>query len=249
MYKVNELANLAGISPRTLRHYDDIGLLVPSRNQSSYRLYTEKDLDTLQTILFYKELGYELKEIKNLLDSKNYMIISSLESLKEQLKDKVKHYQFVLSNIEKTIKYKKGVYNMKNEEKFQAFKEKQIKDNMDQYGQELKEKYDPDFIEKSNDLYRSKSKYQMKQQEDFTIELNKLMKEAMLENDPKSPLAMKMCEMHKKWLMFYWPSYSKEAHLSIVEMYNSDERFTQYYDKIHPGLARFLLESMRYYVK
>ncbi len=73
MYNILELAKMSGISTRTLRHYDQIGLLIPEkRTDANYRIYTSKDVDTLQQILLYKELGFELKEIKTILSGKEF---------------------------------------------------------------------------------------------------------------------------------------------------------------------------------
>ena len=69
-YTVKALSKIAGISPRTLRYYDQIGLLSPGRKEfSDYRLYGKKEVDRLQQILFYRELGVELADIKEILDS------------------------------------------------------------------------------------------------------------------------------------------------------------------------------------
>lgn len=67
---VKEVADLAGISVRTLHYYDDIGLLVPDEiTDSGYRLYSDENLETLQQILFFKELDFPLKEIKTIINS------------------------------------------------------------------------------------------------------------------------------------------------------------------------------------
>lgn len=249
MYKINELAQISGISTRTLRHYDEIGLLIPSRNQSTYREYSENDLDLLQTILFYKKLGYSLHEIKELLQKDSFQIISSLEKLYIELETQIEKEFILLKSIKQTIQSKKGEYNMTSKEKFEALKNQKVKENDRLYKDELNQKYDTEFVSKSNEKYRNKSKYEMKQQEQLNNELNAIMKEAILQNDPTSELAKKMCELHKEWIMFYWPSYSKEAHLSLVKMYTKDDRFRKYYDQIHIGLSDFLFEAMKQYLK
>lgn len=249
MYKIKELSKLAGVSTRTLRHYDTIGLLIPSRNEATYRLYNEDDVDRLQTILFYKELGYELKEIKELLNSNDFSIIHSLQSLESKLEHKIEQYYQMLESVQTTIQYKKGVINMTNKDKFEAFKEQTLTENTKQYGEELNQKYNQEFIKQANEKYKRKSQYELKQHEAFTKEMHQVMKDALIEGNPKSDLAVKMCEMHKEWIMFYWPSYSKEAHLGLCKMYTEDERFKKHYDKIQNGLADFLYISMQSYLK
>jgi DNA-binding transcriptional MerR regulator len=72
-YTVGEVARVAHVSVRTLHHYDDAGLLEPSvRSEAGYRLYTPEDLERLQAVLFYKELGFPLGEIRKLVGSPEY---------------------------------------------------------------------------------------------------------------------------------------------------------------------------------
>ena len=80
-YTVQELARLAGVSPRTLRYYDQIGLLKPARiNAAGYRIYESGQLDRLQHILLYRELGVGLKQIKAILENPAFDGISALKS-------------------------------------------------------------------------------------------------------------------------------------------------------------------------
>lgn len=83
--------------------------------------------------------------------------------------------------------------------------------------------------------------------EKLTNELNETIKMAFETGDPSSELAQKACELHKQWLLYFWSSYSKEAHMALVQMYVDDERFTAYYDKIASGCAVFLRDAMRIY--
>lgn len=250
MYKINELATLSNISTRTLRYYDQIGLLKPSKiNESNYRLYDNDAVDKLQTILFYKELGYDLKQIIKIVNNSSFDIQDSLQNHLNELMCKRDHIDGLIDLVLHTIDNKERKITMSDKEKFEAFKEKQIKDNMDQYGDELNSKYDPEIIKAANEKYKSKSKYQIQQQDELTNRLNETIKEAMSINDPCNEISQKMCELHKEWIMFYWPKYDKLAHYSLVEMYTQDERFTAYYDKIQPGAANFLFEAMKHYIK
>lgn len=250
MYKINELASIASISTRTLRHYDEIGLLVPTRNkESGYRLYTEKDVNTLQTILFYKELGYELTNIKKIILDKDFDVLHSLSEMKTKIEDKIESLYNVLDLIEKTTLHKKGAYHMSNKDKFEAFKEKSLQENQEKYGTELAQKYDKEFVKKANKKYKNKTEQEMATHNEFTEKMHSVMKEAVLSNDPSNDISQQMCKMHKEWLLFYWPSYNKIAHYSLVEMYTQEERFTKHYEDIHKGLAQYLLEAMKYYIK
>ncbi len=250
MYKIKELANIANISTRTLRHYDSIGLLVPKRNKdTSYRLYTEQDLDILQSILFYKELGYELQDIKKIITDKDFDVLDSLNELETSVYNKIDSLNNVLELIKKTKQSKEGVLYMSPKEKFEAFKEKSMQENNQKYGKELEQKYDKEFVKKANKKYKNKSQEEHNLHEAFTKEMYQVMKDAVISNDPSNDISQKMCEMHKEWLMYYWPSYTKEAHLSLCEMYTLDERFTKHYEDIYPNLASYLYQSMKHYIK
>lgn len=240
---------MSGVTTRTLRHYDELGLLSPKRDKDSlYRLYDEDNVNTLQSILFYRELGYELKEIKDIISESNFDIIESLNEMEDKLESKIESYKKILKTIKDTIQLKKGNIEMSNNKKFEAFKEAKLKENNDKYGIELEEKYDKKFMQQANQKYKNKTESEMNQHNTFTDQMHSVMIQAIKENDSSSELSMKMCEMHKQWLLFYWPTYTKEAHLSLTEMYTQDERFTKYYDNIHPGLAKFLFKAMNVFM-
>ena len=150
--------------------------------------------------------------------------------------------------VERTIDSLERGETMSDEQKFEALKKQQIEENEEKYGSELREKYDPDFVNQANQQYLKKSKYEMKVQEELTNKLNDTINKAMDTKDPSSEISQEMCKLHKEWLCFYWPSYDKKQHLSLVEMYTQDDRFKKYYDKIRVGAADFLFEAMKLYL-
>lgn len=249
MLKIKELAIIAKISTRTLRYYDEIDLLHPHYiDENGYRYYTDKEVDTLQNIMFYRELGYSLTNIKEIIFSNNYDIVSSLKQHYEELKVKKKRVDALMELVEKTIKYNERNIQMKNEEKFEAFKEAQINNNMKEHKDELYASYGKETVDAANTHYKKKSKYEIKEQESLNLELNNQIKLAM-DFDINSKEAIKMCELHQKWIQFYWPIYNKEAHLELCKMYTEDPRFTSYYENIRTGAAQFLYEAMKNYLK
>jgi DNA-binding transcriptional MerR regulator len=250
MYKIQEVANLAGVSKRTLQHYDTIGLLSPHKDpKTSYRWYNDDDLDRLQQILFYKELDYSLKDIKDILNSNITQIIPALKKQERELKNKIEHLNKVHSLIKTTIRAKERNIRVENQEKFEVFKDKQIQDNDNKYGQELRTRYGNDIIDQSNQHFKNKSKYEIKQQEQLNMDLNNAIKEATKDHNIHSKKAKLMCELHTKWIQFYWPTYDKAQHLALCKMYTEDDRFKAYYDKISVGSAEFLYEAMKEYLK
>lgn len=249
-YTINKLAQLAGVSTRTLRYYDECGLLPPKRiNSSGYRIYGPCEVDRLQEILFYRELGVALDEIQLILKASGFQRLNVLTGHLFQLQSKRSQIDTLITNVEKSILAMKGEITMSDQEKFEGFKEKMIQENEEKYGAEIRKKYGDAVIDASNAKLRGLSNEEFDQQ--FRPALDEVLREAFTQGDPASELAQEACAMHKDWLCFYWPEgmYSREAHLNMGKMYVEDERFKAYYDKIAPGLAEFLLEALKIYTK
>src|SRR5699024_5072481 len=120
--KVKEIADLVGISVRTLHHYDAIGLLTPEQTtHAGYRIYSNKDLETLQQILFFRELGFPLKKIKEIIHSPSFDQQEALEIQHKMLLEKRYRLDKMIKTIEKTILHSKGEVQMSNQEKFEGF--------------------------------------------------------------------------------------------------------------------------------
>lgn len=249
-YTINKLAKLAGVSTRTLRYYDELGLLSPARVSSNgYRIYGQKEIDRLQQILFYRELGVSLEKIRSILSSKDFDGLSALESHLSALLARREQMALLVANVEKTIKAMKGEIIMNDQEKFEGFIQKLVDDNEQQYGEEARAKYGDERVNRSNAKVLNMSREQYMELEKLTEDLNETLKAAFEQGDPAGELAQKACELHKKWLCFYWDDYSKEAHMGITQMYVDDPRFTAYYDKIAPGCAAFLRDAVAIYCR
>ena len=141
--KVKEVSQLTGVSVRTLHHYDDIGLLTPDGStEAGYRLYSDDNLATLQQILFFRELGFSLKKIKELLDSPSFNRQEAFEMQRNMLVEKRKQLDSMIDTIEKTIQQGKGELVMTNEEKFKGFDFSQ-----NPYEQEARERWGDEAVD------------------------------------------------------------------------------------------------------
>src|ERR1043165_9476736 len=121
-YTVKQLAGLSGVSVRTLHFYDEVGLLKPAWvGVNGYRHYEEVQLLTLQQILFYRELGFELKQIKRILGRRSFERIEALQSHRKVLAKDIRRKRALLGTIDKTIEHLKGTRKMKNNELFVGF--------------------------------------------------------------------------------------------------------------------------------
>ncbi|MGI5999295.1 MAG: MerR family transcriptional regulator [Lutispora sp.] len=247
-YTVQKLAKLAGVSTRTLRYYDEIGILKPARiNSSGYRIYGQKEVDRLQQIMFYREMDMSLDNIKRILSSPAFNEADALRDHREKLLEKRQQIDRLIENVEKTIAFMEGRIIMSDKEKFEGFKKKMIEENEKKYGNEAREKYGNEAVDESN-----KKLMNMTQEEyDKAVKLEKEFRDTLAEafktGDPAGELAQKAADLHKQWLTFYWSQYSKEAHAGLAQMYVDDERFKAYYDDKQPGTAEFLRDAILIY--
>ena len=247
-YTINKLAKLAGISTRTLRYYDEINLLAPSRQSSNgYRIYGQKEIDKLQHILFYRELGLPLEEIKQIVTDADFNITEALHAHLSALLAKRNQLDTLITNVQKTILSTKGEVKMNNKEKFNGFTQQLIDDNEAKYGEEIREKYSNDMIDASNAKIKGMTKEDYTKIETLATEVNEALRIAFEQGDPASELAQTACKLHKEWLCYFWDSYTKEAHIGVAQMYVDDPRFTAYYDKIAVGCAKFLRDAILIY--
>lgn len=249
MYKINEVAKFAGVSTRTLRYYDEIGLLKPaSFSESNYRYYSQKEVDLLQQILFFKELGYRLTEIKAILQDKDFNLLHSLEKQKLELVKEKQKIDVLLKTINQTIQHHKGDYYMSNQDKFNGLKEKMIQENEEKYGQELRDKYGDKEMEESYQKLRKLSKYEFQKADKLGKDILELLGKIYQSNDIYSLEAKNLASMHQEWIKIYWTSYSRDAHIGLCEMYLSDERFRAYYDKVGVGATEFLVNVVKKHI-
>jgi len=247
-YTVQKLGRLAGVSTRTLRYYDEIGILKPARiNSSGYRIYGQSEVNRLQQILFYRELDVSLESIKDMVTAPSFDGTAALKEHREKLLAKRDQLDRLIENVDKTLHVTEGRMAMTDKEKFDGFKQKMIDDNEKKYGKEIREKYTNEQVDRSNNKIKGMTEEQYAEIEKLTVDLMNTLNEAFKTGDPAGELAQKAAALHHQWLSFYWDSYSKEAHTGVAQMYVDDERFTAYYDKKQPGTAAFLRDAVLIY--
>jgi DNA-binding transcriptional MerR regulator len=248
-YTVNKLAKMSGISTRTLRYYDEIGLLKPVRKSNQYRVYGSNEVDKLQQILFYRELGLTLEDIKALLNAPDFDRLKALEFHLSSLLERKKQIELLVTNVRNTIRSVKGEIIMNDNEKFEGLKQKLVEENEQKYGKEAREKYGDTTVEEVNTRLKKMNENQYMELEKLSTDVNIAIKEAFETGDPRSEKARYACELHKKWLCFFWgeEKYNPVAHKNLGQMYVCDERFRAYYDNIAPGCAQFLCDALEAY--
>jgi len=228
------VADLVGISVRTLHHYDEIGLLKPQKvNAAGYREYFDSHLEVLQQILFFRELGFSLKNIKEIINSPDFNRDEALRMHKKMLIEKRDRYNQMIETLDKTILYSKGEINMSNKEKFAGF---DFSKNL--YEQEAREKWGDEVVDQTNKNVINMPKEKQDRFNEIYRELAKLR-----HSSPDSEEAQAAI---KKWFDFLNTigNYSLAAFASLGQMYVADERFTESINQFGEGLAAFMCEAM-----
>ncbi|MCX6027892.1 MAG: MerR family transcriptional regulator [Chloroflexi bacterium] len=245
---VRQLATLAGISVRTLHHYDQIKLLKPSaRTEAGYRLYGEADLLRLQQILFFKELDFPLAEIQAILDRPGFDQAQALRNHRRMLGERAERLARLLRTVDRTIAKLTGEDTMPvtDEELYEGFSPKE-REEYKGYEAEARERWG-EMAAESQHHVRQMSKAQWQAVKDEGDAVSRLMAELMGRpvSDPQVQAAM--ARQHA-WIENFYPC-SAEIFRGLGQMYVDDQRFTANYDKYRPGLAVFMRDAMTYYAE
>ncbi|MFE0252147.1 MerR family transcriptional regulator [Streptomyces sp. NPDC059010] len=242
-YSVGQVAGFAGVTVRTLHHYDDIGLLVPSeRSHAGHRRYSDVDLDRLQQILFYRELGFPLEEVAALLDDPDADPRAHLRRQHELLTARIEKLQKMAVAVEHAMEARRMGLNLTPEEKFEVFGDY----DPDQYEDEVRERWgQTDAYRQSQQRTASYTKEDWKR---ITEEMNAIhgrMADLMTDGTPAdSPAAMDTAEEHRRFIAGAYYDCSHEMHTCLGEIYVADPRFTAMYDNIRTGLAAYLHDAI-----
>jgi len=247
-YTVKKLAGMSGVSVRTLHFYDEVGLLKPAyHGANGYRFYEEAQLLTLQQILFYRELGFELKQIKKILGRRDFDKVAALESHRKVLRKNLATTRKLIATIDKTIEHLKGMKQMKSEELFVGFSpEQQAKHEeylIDRFGDGMKES-----IAQSKQKVKNWTKANWEKSGAAFGEIcQDLVKVMGRELPADSRAAQEIIRRHYEWLKQFWtPTRESYAGHSVM-IVDSDLR--QAYEAFHPQLPEFMAAAMKVFAK
>jgi DNA-binding transcriptional MerR regulator len=245
-YTINKLANLAGVTVRTLHYYDEIGLLHPAYlADNGYRYYGEKELLKLQQILFFRELDFPLEKIKEMAKSPNYHALTALADQKELLKLKKKRLEKLLTLIDKTMKDLQQKNQIKNpKELYDPFKDQEYL----KHKREVEERWgSSEAYKQSMQRVKQLTKIQMEKLKadgkKFNQELANSMDKGIEHEDTQA-----LIEKHYQGIKFFYDC-SLEMYRNLGNMYVEDLRFSAMYEGFRPGLARFIQAAINYYCK
>ncbi len=248
MYKVKEVAELAGVSVRTLHHYDHIGILKPAHTEmNGYRLYNDENLAQLQQILFFKELDFTLQDIKEILDDPNFDKKKALHTHKQLLLEKKNRLERMIHSIEQTIQSIEVGSVMENKDRFEPFDMKKIEEHQKKYRKEVKEKYSgTKAYEESMKKTAAYNEDDWKRIHQKSGELyNRIVQ--VMHKGPKDAEVQRIVGEMRQHITDSFYECTPEIFRGLGDLYVNDPRFTKNIDKHQPGLSAFLREAMHVY--
>ena len=250
-YTIQELSRLSGVTTRALRWYDKIGLLTPSgRTEGGYRLYGPAEVDRLQDILYYRALGVELAQVKEILDDPSFDRLAVLRGHLAALEGERGRLQRLIDSVQETIRTQERDEIMSDEKKFEAFKRQFVEEKERLYGAEAREKYGDAEVEASNARVMGVTLEQFQEYERLGQEiLDRLPAAVAAGEDPAGETGREITDLHRRWLTIMGDRHDVQRHRGIAELYVQDERFTAYYDRERPGCAQFLRDAVLHWVK
>ncbi|AWZ07477.1 MULTISPECIES: MerR family transcriptional regulator [unclassified Streptomyces] len=242
-YSVGQVAGFAGVTVRTLHHYDEIGLLSPSgRSGAGHRRYDDADLDRLQRVLFYRELGFPLDEVMVLLDDPESDPREHLRRQHALLTDRIARLQQMAEAVEHAMEAKKMGINLTPEEKFEVFGDK----DPEQYAEEAERRWGgTEGYAESQRRAAGYTKDDWKRMQDQVADWGARY-EALMEagESAEGERAMDLAEEHRLHICTWFYDCTYEVHTGLGEMYVADERFKEFYDSMRPGLAEHLRDAI-----
>lgn len=246
-YTVKQLAELSGVSVRTLHWYDEKGLLKPAyQGENGYRYYEKEQLLTLQQILFFKELGFPLSDIQKMLEREDFDKAEALKKHRHLLENDLARKKKLLATIDKTILFLEGKETMKLETIFKGFSEEKQKFYEDYL---LESGVEEKILEKSRQKMKSLSKEEWlahkaeadRIHDDLIVEIEK-------GSPPEAASVQKIIHRHYDLTCKFWTP-DQESFISLGEMYGAHPDFVEFYNTLHPELLKFLQKAMKVYAQ
>lgn len=241
-YTVGDVAKLAHVSVRTLHHYDEVGVLEPSeRSDTGYRLYSSEDLERLQQVLLYKEIGLGLKEIRDLMADPTFDRRAALIVQRDLIAEQALRLEAILGLIDRTLASLEGGIGMPKEELFEVFGDF----DPSEYEDEVKERWgDTDAYKESARRTKRYTKEDWQRFKDESEEIGTAIASLMDEGvAPHDPRAMDAVERYRLQIDHWFYPCSREMHAELGKMYVADPRFTATYERIRPGMAQYVCDA------
>jgi DNA-binding transcriptional MerR regulator len=246
-FTVKRVAEMAGISVRTLHHYDEIGLLRPTTvSAAGYRLYEAPDLQRLQQILLFKEMGLALEEIRAILDQPGYDLGEALLQHRTALLERRQRLDRLIASIDKQLA------DMERGRTMAEMSDKELQELFDgfdhkQYEAEAEQRWG--HTEAYKESARRTAKYTKADWVAIKAEMESIGSDlaALVGQDPADPAVQAVIERHFRHINDRFYTCTPEIYRGLGELYVTDPRFTANIDKVKPGLAAFWREAINRY--
>jgi len=247
-YQVKKLAEISGVSVRTLHLYDELGLLKPAhRGANGYRYYEKSQLLVLQQILLYRELGFELKQIKRIICKPSFDRISALVSYRRVLEQNLMRTKKLIATVDKTIDYLKGKHSMSNQELFGGF------------SPEVQARYEQKIVERFGEraqrhIAESKARVKNWTKADweksgkaFAAICQDLVKLMDYGAGAESAEVQQVIRRHYEWLNQFWTP-NRESYAGHGQ-FIADSKLRHAFEEHDPKLPEFLREAIGIYAE
>jgi DNA-binding transcriptional MerR regulator len=239
-YTVGDVSRMAHVSVRTLHHYDAIGLVKPSsRTEAGYRLYTQRDLERLQQVLFHRELGFSLEDIARVLADPAFDRRRALMTQRGVLVMRARQAHALVDLIDKTIAALDRGEPMSQEDIFNGF-------DPSQYEEEAQERWGG-TAEYAESLKRTR-RYTKEDWKTIGAEaaaITEAFAAAMDAGGPTATRAMDVAERHRQHISRWFYTCSFAIHVGLGDMYVADPRFAANYEPVRAGLSQYIADAIR----
>ncbi|MER2599422.1 MAG: MerR family transcriptional regulator [Caldilineales bacterium] len=242
-YTVSQVARMAGVTVRTLHHYDAIGLLKPSeRSAAGYRLYSQADLLRLQQIMLFRELDTPLEQVQQILADPQFDLVQSLRRQRHTLEQRAAQLGALLHTIDRTIEsLTKDTPMLTDEELYAGFSPEEAQ----RYRREAREQWGEARVDASEQRVRKMSKEQWAAVGRQGEEATRLMAD-LVDQPADSPAVQAAIAKHHAWIENFYQAPA-DLYRGLGQMYTEHPEFRAFYEKYRPGLADFMAAAMAHY--
>ena len=241
--RIGEFSRTTGVSIRALRHYDRLGLLVPTRTdaQTGYREYDESNLQRLWEILFYRELDFPLQTIREMLDAPGYDRQQAMQEQHRLLNLKKEHLEAVIAALESAMQGGEVQMSTFDSTQWEAHKKQHEEEVRQRWGQT-----DAYRISREKEKSRSRDSNQavMDGMQERLSQFAQCLREGM---SPEDPAVQSLVAEWQTYITENFYPCSREMLANLGLMYTADPRFTENIDRHEPGTARFLQKAIEIY--
>lgn len=241
-YTVKEVADLAGVSRRTLHYYDEIGLLKPTTvDTNRYRYYRKEEVLRLQQILFFREMDFSLDDIKKMMDRPDFDLIETMKAHRAALQKRVGRLNKLILTLDQTILHLNGEIEMSTQDLFIGFDE----ETQEAYAEEAAQRWDAEKVKASNQRWKD---YSAEKKAAILAE-GKAIHEDLLahmgEGYGSEAVQATVGRWYEHLRHFYEPSL--EIFRGLGQGYEEDPAFAAFYQKLHPDMPRFFRQAIDHY--